>query len=92
MTSRRRLPTVGFDPKSVGAAFALDGGKRSQPIQGENGVLIIESINKTVAPDLNDYTTYKQQLEQGNYNLSSFSIAEAIKENSDIEDQRFKFY
>ena len=90
--SSNSMPTVGFDPKAVGAAFALDGGKRSQPIQGENGVLIVESINKTVAPELNEYTTYKQQLEQGNYNLSSFSIAEAIKENSEIEDQRFKFY
>jgi peptidyl-prolyl cis-trans isomerase D len=86
------LPSAGYDPKSVGAAFALENGKRSAPIEGENGVLLIETINRTVAPDLNDYTSFKSQLEQSAVNLSSMSIAEAIKDKSDIEDERYKFY
>jgi peptidyl-prolyl cis-trans isomerase D len=86
------LPTAGYDPLSVGAAFALDNGKRSAPIEGENGVLIIETVNKTVAPDLNDYSTFKSQMEQNALNMSTMSIAEAIKDKSEIVDERYKFY
>jgi peptidyl-prolyl cis-trans isomerase D len=90
--SSSSLPTVGFDPQAVGLAFSLETGKRSKPATGENGVVIIESLNKTIAPAIADYSTYKTQLEQGNTNRSSTGIAEAIKENSDIVDKRYKFY
>lgn len=86
------LPTAGFDPLAVGAAFSLENGKRSAPVVGENGVLIFELQNKTTAPALGDYATYRSQLEQTNQNRSGFSIGEAIKENSDIEDLRYKFF
>jgi peptidyl-prolyl cis-trans isomerase D len=86
------LPTAGYDPKVVGVAFAVESGKRSAPVAGENGVIIVESVNKTVAPELNDYSAFKAQMEQNALNMSSMSIAEAIKDNSDIEDERYKFY
>jgi peptidyl-prolyl cis-trans isomerase D len=86
------LTSVGFDPKVVGRAFSLEGGKRSEPIQGENGVVIIELQNKTIAPDIGDYTTYQDQLVQSLANRTSFNIGDAIKENSNIEDKRYRFY
>ncbi len=86
------LPTVGFDPKVVGSVFAVADGKRSEPIQGENGVVIIETQNKTVAPALNDYATFKEQLAESSFNLSSMNILEAIRQEADIEDKRFKFF
>jgi peptidyl-prolyl cis-trans isomerase D len=86
------LPNAGYDPKAVGAAFAAENGKRTGPVEGDNGVVIIETINKTVAPELNDYTTFKSQMAQNATNLSSMNIAEAIKDNSDIDDERYKFY
>jgi peptidyl-prolyl cis-trans isomerase D len=86
------LPTAGFDPKAVGIAFALENGKRSEPFKGENGVFIIEVQNKTAAPEVSDYTTYKAPLEQNATGRSSFTIAEAIKDNANIEDKRYKFY
>jgi peptidyl-prolyl cis-trans isomerase D len=70
----------------------LENGKRSKPIAGENGVVVIELLNKTVAPAIADYSTYKTQIDQGNTNRSSYGIAEAIKENADIVDKRYKFY
>jgi peptidyl-prolyl cis-trans isomerase D len=85
------LPTAGFDPTAVGIAFNLENGKRSQPFAGENGVLIIENQNKTTAPEITDYLTYKGPLEQSAVNRS-YSIAEAIKDNAKIEDKRYKFY
>lgn len=90
--SSNSLPTVGFDPKAVGLAFSLENGKRSIPVAGENGVILMELQNKTTAPSLNDYSAYKSQLEQGNVNRNSIGIAEAIKESSNIVDKRYKFY
>lgn len=86
------LPTVGFDPQAVGAAFSLENGKRSKPVAGDNGVVIVELQSKTIAPAIADYSNYKTQLEQNSQNRSSFSISEAIKEKSEIEDKRYKFF
>lgn len=86
------LPTVGFDPKVVGAVFALENGKRSEPIAGENGVVIIETQNKTAAPAQTDFATIKEQLQSASYNLNSMGISEAIREHAEIEDTRYKFY
>ena len=85
------LPTVGFDPKAIGAAFSLEGGKKSKAFAGENGVIIIEVINKTIAPAIADFTVYKTQLLQAARN-QSYNIGEAIKAKSDIVDERYKFY
>ena len=90
--SSNSLPTVGFDPQAVGVAFSLENGKRSKPLSGENGVVLVELLNKTIAPALNDYSTHKTQLQQGSLNRSSMGVAEAIKENADIVDKRYKFY
>jgi peptidyl-prolyl cis-trans isomerase D len=90
--SSSALPTAGFDPTAVGVTFSLENGKRSKAFAGENGVLVIELQNKTIAPSIADYTSYKAQLEQTTQNRSSFNIGEAIKEASDIEDQRYKYY
>lgn len=86
------IPSVGFDPQAVGVAFSLDNGKRSKPVAGDNGVVIIEVQNKTVAPAMEDYSMFKAQLEQSAENRGSMNIAEAIKESSDIVDKRYKFF
>jgi peptidyl-prolyl cis-trans isomerase D len=90
--SSNSLPTVGFDPQAVGLTFSLENGKRSVPVAGENGVIILDLQTKTAAPSLSDYSAYKTQLEQGAINRNSSGIAEAIKESSDIVDERYKFY
>ncbi len=86
------LSTAGFDPIAVGKAFSLETGKRSSPFIGENGVLIIEMQNKTIAPAIGDYSMFKNQALQNLNNRGGLNIAEAIKEASNIEDKRYKFY
>jgi peptidyl-prolyl cis-trans isomerase D len=86
------MVSVGFDPIAVGKAFSLESGKRSAPFKGENGVLVIESKNKTIAPAVADYATYKTQLIQSSNNRSSYTISEALKEAAKIEDRRYKFF
>ncbi|HOX81420.1 MAG TPA: SurA N-terminal domain-containing protein [Chryseolinea sp.] len=86
------MPTVGFDPQAVGLAFSLESGKRSKPVAGENGVVLLELQNKTVAPSIENYSAYKDQLIQNAASSSAFNITEAIKTNSDIVDMRYKFF
>lgn len=90
--SSNTLPTAGFDPKAVGVAFGLGDGERSDPFRGENGVLIIELQNKTIAPEIADYTAYNTAILQDYQQRAGFNIAEAIKDHAEIEDERYKFY
>ncbi|MBL3657019.1 peptidylprolyl isomerase [Fulvivirga sediminis] len=90
--SSNSIPNVGFDPMAVGEAFSLDNGATSDPLKVENGVLIINMQNKTIAPEIADYSSYKTQIEQRNQSRTAFNIGEAIKDDADIEDYRYKFY
>jgi len=86
------IPSIGLDPVAVGKIFSLENGKRSDPFAGENGVVVAELQNKTIAPAIGDYTMFKTQLQQGLDGRSSLGIAEAIKEAADIQDKRYKFF
>ena len=90
--STNSLPTVGFAPEAIGRAFALNSGDRSEPIKEENGIVIIEMINMTQAPEIADYSTYKNQIEQRTSSRVSYSAGEAIKENANIKDLRYRFF
>ena len=90
--SSNSLPTVGFAPLAVGTAFSLNRGEKSKPLKEENGVLIIEMVNITEAPEIADYSTYKNQLEQRSSGRISFNAGEAIKDNADIRDLRYRFF
>jgi peptidyl-prolyl cis-trans isomerase D len=91
--STNNLTMVGLDPQAVGVAFSPEGGNRTKPFAGERGVLIAEMKNKTIAPAIADYTAYKNQLLQsGRYRTMSSSMADAIKDKANIEDNRYKFY
>ncbi len=86
------LPGVGIDPIAVGKAFALESGKRTDPFIGENGVLIIENTNKTIAPEIGDYSIFKNQRLQSLTSQAGFNISEALKKGAKIEDKRYLFY
>ena len=90
--SSNSMVSVGFDPVAVGKAFSLQNGKRSEPFKGENGILVIELRNKTIAPEIADYATYKNQLTQTMAGRSSFTISEALKDVAKIQDKRYKFF
>jgi peptidyl-prolyl cis-trans isomerase D len=81
-----------LDPVAVGTIFSLENGKRSEPFKGENGVLIAELQNKTVAPAVGDYSIFRNQLLQGLNGKAAYAITEALKEGANIEDKRYKFF
>jgi len=86
------LRGAGFDPLAVGKAFGLKPGKRTGPFEGENGVFIIESKSLEPAPEIADYSQYKNQLLQNKSGSVSYLVGEAIRENANIQDNRAKFY
>jgi len=90
--SSNSLNGIGIAPTAVGTAFSLKSGERSAPITVENGVVIVEMVAFTKAPEIADYTIYKDQVNQRQSSKTAFSITSAIKEFAEIEDERYKFY
>jgi len=86
------LNTAGPDPIALGRIAGLKNGKRSQVFVGENGVFIAEKTTSVEAPALADYSNFKNQIQMMGVQRASFFINEAIKENANIVDKRYKFY
>lgn len=90
--STTSLPSVGFAPEAIGMAFGLASGSKSSPIALDNGVIVIEVINKTEAPEVGDYSIFANQLKQKVRGRISYNIEQVISEKADIQDERYKFY
>ncbi|GAA4273099.1 peptidylprolyl isomerase [Aquimarina gracilis] len=90
-----KTPTIsgaGTEPKVVGAAFAIEQGKVSTPIVGNNGVYVIEVTKSTPASGLDTYLSYASQASKSQVGLVNSKVFEALKEAAEIEDKRAKFY
>ena len=90
--SSNTLPNVGFAPKAVGKAFAIKEGEVSEPVITDNGVVVIALQSLTPAPEIADYASYKEQVQQQQSARTSYNITEAVQDAANIEDERYKFY
>ena len=86
------IPNVGFEPLAVGKAYALKPGQKSAPIQGEQGVLVVEPVTTVVSPTPGDIKTIRQQLTQQRAQAQDGKIYEAIKAHANVQDNRTKFF
>ena len=86
------LANVGFEPVAVGKAFALKAGQKSAPLQGEQGVLVVEPVSTTPAPATADLKAVRQQLAQQRAQQQDGKIYEAIKAHANVKDNRTKFF
>jgi peptidyl-prolyl cis-trans isomerase D len=86
------IPNVGFEPDAVGRAFALKAGQKSAPIQGEQGVLVVEATSVTPPAATADLKAIRQQLVQQRQQRQDGLIYEAIKAQAKVEDNRSKFF
>jgi len=75
----------------AGVVTALEENQLTRNIIGENGVAFALVTKRTPATELNNYSGSRADLER-TLKARSFQIYEAIKENSDIEDNRPLFY
>jgi peptidyl-prolyl cis-trans isomerase D len=83
---------IGYDPTIVGTVFGLAPGKRTVPLKGDNGVVILELIKISEAPEIADYTSYKTSAKQQRSASITNDIDKAIREAAEIEDERVKFF
>ena len=87
------IANVGFEPVAVGKAYALKSGQKSAPIQGEQGVLVVElEGTPTPAPSTTDLKAVRQQLAQQRAQQQDGKIYEAIKAHANVKDNRTKFF
>lgn len=85
------INTAGYTPVGVGTAFGLQKGKRSKPIGDDNGVIVIEVIEQTPAPQIADYSQYKNNLlNTQKQNVSNFYY-QALQELYRVKDFTYKF-
>ncbi|QMU31164.1 peptidylprolyl isomerase [Adhaeribacter radiodurans] len=83
---------LGIEPVVVGQAFGLKPGKRSAPIEGQSGVVVVEvtSMNKT--PGTQDLVATRKQLEANRSARIEGGTYQYIREQANIKDERVKFF
>ncbi|WP_127846089.1 peptidylprolyl isomerase [Psychroflexus aestuariivivens] len=93
--SNPTIPGGGREPKVVGAAFALEVGEQSNPIEGNKGVYILKLTEKNKAPELPSYRgVAKEETKTRTQSLNSrnSNVIDALKESREIEDNRHLIY
>lgn len=86
------LATIGYAPAVVGTAFALAEGQVSAPVEAQNGVVIIKTLAKNEAPEVADYSAFKEQIAERRNSRAPYQITEAVKDAAEVEDRRYKFF
>jgi peptidyl-prolyl cis-trans isomerase D len=86
------LNSAGSDAVAVGKVFGLKPGQKTKAVKGESGVFVIEGTAVTNAPDIADFSQYKNQLLQTVKGRGGYYVSEAIKENAKIVDNKAKFF
>lgn len=85
------IPGLGREPQLAAAALNLQAGQLTKPIKGKNGVFVAVVDNVYDAPARENYSQYKSRLVNNLVNREG-EIYNAIKEKTDIVDNRSKFY
>ncbi|MGB0788296.1 MAG: peptidylprolyl isomerase [Marinirhabdus sp.] len=85
------IPGAGNEPKVVGAAFGTKALGTPGLINGEKGVYKIMVLSRVDAPTLDNYESYKNQLNTKIGNAGT-KILDALKNAAEIEDYRANFF
>lgn len=88
-----QIPGAGIEPKVISATTVLEQGKISAPIVGNQGVYVVMVNNRTseeVTPESVQQT--KEAMQQTNLYRATYQAIQAILENGNVKDQRYKFY
>ena len=86
------IPGAGREPAVVGTAFAMNVGETSELLEGESGVFLISVTKKEEAPKLDNYSTFANILKTSHAAKVNTAVYNALKEASEIEDNRAIFY
>jgi len=90
------IPGGGKEPKIVGAAFAMQVGDVSQPLEGNSGVYVLELLEKNEAEPLPSYRSVAEEESnkrtQSLLNPRTNPVIDALKNSKEIEDNRHLMY
>lgn len=92
----RSAPTIagaGNEPLVVGSAFGTAAGEMTPLIDGETGVFTVRVVSASKASAIESYAAYVNQLKTAiNSNSINAQVFNALKNVSDIEDNRADFF
>ncbi len=86
------IPGSGSEPAVVGAAFAMKQGDTSELIEGNTGIFKLTVTKKIPAPKLDNYSTYASTVKAAREAQVNTAVYNALKDASEIEDNRAVFY
>ena len=90
--SSNSLNSVGLAPEAIGVVFSMENGEKTQPFSLDNGVIIIELINRVEPAEIADYVPYQGQIEQKRQAGIPLAIDATVKELAKIKDERYRFF
>lgn len=85
------VPGAGVEPALIGAASVAEQGTIAGPVTGINGVYLLTVNNITLAPG-EDLKLLKNRLMSTFQMRGSYEAYDALKQNANIIDKRYKFY
>ena len=91
------MPKFGPEPKVVGKIMNSEKNKIYGPVQGTMGVYLYKVLDFTKAPETDNYARIRQQ-KQSSFNQQVVgrngmgAVYRALKDVSDIEDNRIRYY
>ncbi|MDX1462069.1 MAG: SurA N-terminal domain-containing protein [Marinirhabdus sp.] len=86
------IPGAGSEPSVVGVAFGKEVGEETDLIEGQNGVFKVRVLAKNPAPQLDNYASFANQLNDQAKPTINTNVYNALKEAAEIEDNRKNFF
>ena len=86
------LSGAGREPKIIGAAFGLNEGETSKLIDGNLGVYMVQATKVTPADAQPGYQAAANRVSTTKFNNVDAVLYIALKDASEIEDNRSAFY
>lgn len=92
MFSNSYAENLGYEPAVIGTIFSLKENTVSRPIQGEQGVFVLNVQSIAKPAPVADYNSFSQQLLSTLQPRVQYGIAEVLKKSVKIEDNRYLFF
>ncbi len=86
------VPGMGNEPEILGKTFTLQPGETLGPIAGKDGVFYIKMNEQIDAPEIADISASRRIYSSLTKQQVNTKLWEAVREDLDIEDNRFTYY
>ena len=86
------LRNIGSEPLVLGKAMGMNIGDVSEPIIGENGVYVIQIIQKEPPAVATNMAEIRRQAASSIKQAAEFELMSAMKDKAKIKDNRFTYY